>query len=400
VNRWRSLEAEIREEESLNFVSSRLSSTIAPCAPILEDVRLHLSRSTRPDTTDTWPLFAGNIPQLRDLQLMGYYLPPDPAGFSGLRKLDLRQVKFQNPESLREQILHILEACPQLETLNLERIEMGRSVAAEYQHHMLTSTFIDLPYLRTLSLAYIDHRLTRAIISSIRTSSLQLSLLLDLTTNEDMRDIFPRSDLDGKYHVPNLEIAHVLEFRCNSQQWQMTAWDNENEVKLVDIRCRCRFGAQAEPSERCFESFSRDLSCPTVEKVSFYGLGAEKKAGGVPMKAPQFVQILACLPLVTDITLVDCSSSLSNVLIFTSRRRLFPLLRRLRLEKCGITSGNLLSLVKSRSKSADGSSKQPDRLRVLQIVCCEHIYELDPQLRCMLDEVEFESAPNWFLDFL
>lgn len=114
ASRW--LSADLCLTSTTTFLESLTSFP----APRLVSLRLSAPRNSSLSTLRPISLFQGNAPQLKNASFRAIPIPWDSPILSGLESLELRELDISNsPTSV--QILRILESCPALETLVLQK---------------------------------------------------------------------------------------------------------------------------------------------------------------------------------------------------------------------------------------------------------------------------------------
>ncbi|KAG8920946.1 hypothetical protein FRC01_000517 [Tulasnella sp. 417] len=129
-------------------------------------------------------LFNGDTRKLKEVIIEGMPLCWTSNHLTGLRVLDLREIRYDGWSPSVATILHTLENCPELEELCLVSCDV--TSASEGQDLNISDQTIDLPNLQSIVLVQVSSLVTNSILQSLRASTLSLLHLCPYLTTQSL----------------------------------------------------------------------------------------------------------------------------------------------------------------------------------------------------------------------
>ncbi|KDQ19436.1 hypothetical protein BOTBODRAFT_184462 [Botryobasidium botryosum FD-172 SS1] len=202
THQWRTLILQYPEFDqvvpALLLPAPHLEVLVLDCGPLL-----HAQGS---DSLELLPHpFSDHTPSLRELTLAAIFVPFTHPIYSNLIKLDIKNIEYQKPDSMRELFQVFSEASPLLEKLHLGFLEFTSSSVAG------PSGSVSLPRLQTLGLQYLKppwvttHFLSHLAIPS----SAKLEIIGDSELGGDISTILPPYSTIHS-NLPNLPLITTL----------------------------------------------------------------------------------------------------------------------------------------------------------------------------------------------
>ncbi|KDQ13752.1 hypothetical protein BOTBODRAFT_44966 [Botryobasidium botryosum FD-172 SS1] len=329
--------------------------------------------------------------QLLTLDLDSLYLPLNSFNFSRLVKLRLASTHSTSADiTPTRELLHTLNACPNLEVLYLDKIYL--STESESHLHQYARAPIHLPLLREASFHFLSPHTFKAVLTSIQFTtsvSMSISTNTDPTVDTDWRNVFPV--------VPNLSLIHELKIFLSDDIWDVTGCDFGGK-SLLTITCVLKGRRGTSNLTHIVSSliaFVQHHPMPHVIDLRIAGSRDHSSAAALH----DFHSLFAGFPLLTSLT-IDYWSALVDAIILAPGEVIFPRLRRLCLRWNTIVHNRLVELVRARNRpsgaSVSDSANGGVPLQRLTLVECKDISDsLASELREMAPEIKYRIfAPD------
>ncbi|KDQ20496.1 hypothetical protein BOTBODRAFT_183274 [Botryobasidium botryosum FD-172 SS1] len=371
TSRWRTLHIQ-------GVTQKQLEKHLLSPAPLLESLALVYGRAELDETfinTELHPkvvetLFAGETPRLSQLTLHRFYQPFDSPIYTGLSKLDLRNISV--PFESIPKMLTRLGGCPGLQYLSLAHLKFYSDDWAETSNFVLP-TALSFPHLDTLTLHFVEGDAICYIFASCHfPSSIEFSIRIADHWIEgfdriSLPDFVPTVSLPGLL-APSLRIlAFSGEEPSSSIRCEFESLGGENDPLNIPPSHIDFFSRQDTSMymEMLLTQLSQTIPVGALQKLNIT-CGQQFLQEGTAC-----VESLRGMPALTSLELDYIPASVLEALIVGSAAPLCPSLRELAIKRSEITREKLVELASSRAGSGDTSANVPAnavaRLRVLKL---------------------------------
>ncbi|KDQ16073.1 hypothetical protein BOTBODRAFT_31148 [Botryobasidium botryosum FD-172 SS1] len=341
IERWRGLSLEGLFYE--DFETLKL-----PHAPNLDCLRLFTSGDTALSLESLPPHapFDQRLPKLSILELEDFELPFTSSMFIGLKELYLHYLTY--PDGAPQDLLDIIVACPLLEKVKFEHIQLGEQPDPVLR---LYSKSILCPNLRSMELYFMEPSTARSILSSIVIPPTARLAIWMYHHDNCLGDILPPAALLAQC-LPNLFAMRALCFEIRpifSQIW-ITGKTCEGGIELLQLQLQCPYSSftymhtpLSGAAEDVASNFGRALPNLPVHTLSFLAVHSYQ------LSERAFSEFVGSMSAITLVSLNECDApTFLEMLAVTTTRHLCPSLQALHLRLSYFRTPLLDDIIKSR----------------------------------------------------